>query len=136
VIAECLVDTDTLSAIMRRDPQAESHARLFLVEHGRFSFSIITRYEILRGLRSKGATAQEAAFERFCGANIVLPLSDPTIVRAAGIYANLRKAGVLIGDADILIAATALEHDLNLVTNNTRHFLPIPDLRLQNWLNE
>jgi predicted nucleic acid-binding protein len=33
-----------------------------------------------------------------------------------------------------MIAATALVHDLTLVTHNTKHFTPIPDLRLDDWL--
>ncbi len=33
-------------------------------------------------------------------------------------------------DADLLIAATALEHDLTLMTQNLRHFNRIPDLKL------
>jgi predicted nucleic acid-binding protein len=36
----------------------------------------------------------------------------------------------LIPDVDLLIAATALEEDLTLVTRNTRHFERIPDLKL------
>ncbi|MDQ2810105.1 MAG: type II toxin-antitoxin system VapC family toxin [Chloroflexota bacterium] len=37
---------------------------------------------------------------------------------------------MLIGDADTLIAATALHHDLTLVTGNRRHFSRIPNLTL------
>jgi predicted nucleic acid-binding protein len=40
----------------------------------------------------------------------------------------------LIGDADILIAATAIVADCALVTNNERHFNRIQDLRVENWL--
>jgi predicted nucleic acid-binding protein len=34
-----------------------------------------------------------------------------------------------------MIASTALAHDLIVVTDNTRHFEVIPDLRLENWLD-
>jgi predicted nucleic acid-binding protein len=37
---------------------------------------------------------------------------------------------MLIPDMDLLIAATALEHDLTLVTRNLSHFSRIPELRL------
>jgi tRNA(fMet)-specific endonuclease VapC len=40
----------------------------------------------------------------------------------------------LIGDADILIAATAIENNAGLVTGNERHFRRIPDLHVENWL--
>ncbi|MFP4325680.1 MAG: PIN domain-containing protein [Desulfonatronovibrio sp.] len=50
--------------------------------------------------------------------------------RAAEIYSTLRRKGMLVEDADILIAATALEHGLSMVTGNTRHFLRIEGLIL------
>jgi predicted nucleic acid-binding protein len=53
-----LLDTDILSAIMRRHPQAVARARTYLTEHRRFTFSVITRYEVLRALLAKGAAAQ------------------------------------------------------------------------------
>ncbi|WP_322511312.1 hypothetical protein [Chloroflexus sp.] len=65
------------------------------------TFSIITRYEILRGLHAKNATAQLAAFDRLCSVNTVLPLTDAVVIRAATIYADLYQGGALIGDADI-----------------------------------
>jgi tRNA(fMet)-specific endonuclease VapC len=41
---------------------------------------------------------------------------------------------VLIGDADILIAASALTQELGVATNNESHFRRIPGLHLENWL--
>ena len=38
---------------------------------------------------------------------------------------------MLIGDFDLLIGATALQHDLTLMTNNRRHFDRIEGLRLE-----
>jgi tRNA(fMet)-specific endonuclease VapC len=52
---ELLLDTDILSALMRRDARALPRARAYLGAHGALSFSIITRYEILRGLKAKSA---------------------------------------------------------------------------------
>lgn len=44
------------------------------------------------------------------------------MVRAAEIYAALRNRGEPIGDADILIGASALTHGFGVVTNNEAHF--------------
>jgi tRNA(fMet)-specific endonuclease VapC len=129
-----LLDTDILSAVMRRRPPAVARAQDYLAVHRQFTFSVITRYEVLRGLKAKGAATQLAAFEQFCAANHVLPLTDAVVVRAADIYADLHRRGQLIGDADILIAATALEHGLTLVTNNTSHLNRVPGLTVENWL--
>lgn len=80
-----LLDTDILSAIMRQDSTVLPKAQAYLTEHKQFTFSIITHYEILRGLKAKGATKQIAVFDRFCTVNAVLPLTDTIIVRAADI---------------------------------------------------
>ena len=129
-----LLDTDMLSAIMRNNPAAVSKARAYLAEHDRFSFSIITRYEILRGLKAKQAARQAEAFERFCASSEVLYLTDAGIVKAAEVYADLRNRGALIGDADILTAATALVSGAGVVTNNEDHFNRIDGLHVENWL--
>ena len=129
-----ILDTDILSAIMRRQSAVIPTARAYLREHHQFHFSIITQYEILRGLKAKDATRQTATFENFCSRNIILPLSEETISKAAEIYADLYKRGELIGDADILIAASAMVHGLGIITNNERHFQRISDLQVENWL--
>jgi tRNA(fMet)-specific endonuclease VapC len=131
-----LIDTDTLSAIMKQNAIVIPHAIAYLNQHQRFTFSLITRYEVLRGLKAKGATKQLRAFEAFCANNIIIPLTDEMIVKAADIYAILKNRGTPIGDADILIAATALILKIPVVTNNESHFCYIPELIVQNWLKE
>jgi len=46
---------------------------------------------------------------------------------------DLEKEGNIIDDADIFIAACALENNLVLVTNNEKHFSRIQGLRIENW---
>ncbi|MSQ28083.1 MAG: type II toxin-antitoxin system VapC family toxin [Dehalococcoidia bacterium] len=57
-----------------------------------------------------------------------LPLNRPIMQRVARLHGELRRSGNLVGDTDLLIAATALEHELILVTRNVRHFERIPGL--------
>ncbi len=47
--------------------------------------------------------------------------------------ARLRKAGEPIDNFDLLIGATAIHHDLILVTNNTRHFQRLQGIKLEDW---
>lgn len=48
---------------------------------------------------------------------------------------RLRKLGTPLHDEfDLLIGVTAVEHDYTLVTDNTRHFARIENIRLENWL--
>lgn len=131
---EALLDTDTLSAIMKGHPLVVARARDYLAEHLLLTMSIITRYEILRGLKAKSATTQVQAFDRLCETCRILPVTDEVVVRGAEIYAALKQRGEPIGDADILIGASALAHGLVVVTNNEDHFRRIPGLQVENWL--
>ena len=118
-VPRALLDTDTLSAVMRgAPPQVVAKAREYLAEHRVLTFSIITRYEVLRGLKAKSATTQLQAFDRLCAGSQIVPLTDAAVVKASEIYAELRRRGEPIGDADTLIAASALLHGLSVVTNN------------------
>lgn len=129
-----VLDTDILSAVMKKNPQVLSQARNYLKTSGRFTISIITKYEILRGLKAKNATRQIINFDLLCKRMSILPLTDEIIVKAADIYADLSQRGELIGDADILIAATAIINGCKVSTNNTYDFERIPGLELENWL--
>jgi predicted nucleic acid-binding protein len=42
----------------------------------------------------------------------------------------LRQRGMIIGDFDLLIAATCLHHNLTLLTNNLRHFQRVDGLKV------
>jgi tRNA(fMet)-specific endonuclease VapC len=129
-----VLGTDILSLIMRQNPQVTAKAQNYLSVHQKFTFSIITRYEILRGLKAKNATTQLKAFETFCQSSDVLPISDGVILKAAEIYAELYQQGNLIGDADILIASTAIVENCELITNNEQHFSRVTGLKVDNWL--
>jgi tRNA(fMet)-specific endonuclease VapC len=134
MVPRTMLDSDVLSALMRREANVLARAQEYLKSHAQLAFSLITRYEILRGLKAKRATAQLRRFEVFCTTCEVFPITNEVVDRASDIYADLHRKGALIGDADILIAATALAHDLVLSTNNATHFGRIDGLKLVSWL--
>ena len=47
--------------------------------------------------------------------------------------ARLQKTGQIIPEFDILIATTAVHHNMTLVTNNTKHMSRIDGIQLENW---
>jgi tRNA(fMet)-specific endonuclease VapC len=60
---------------------------------------------------------------------------DAEIARRFGVIrAGLLDRGRPVPATDLLIAATALVHDLTLVTHNVQHFAEVPGLRLADWL--
>ena len=80
------------------------------------------------------ARAQLRAFEQLWQALGIVMIDLAVLDKAAELYADLRRAGQLIEDADLLIAAIALVHELTLVTNNTAHFSRITGLHVEDWL--
>ena len=85
------------------------------------------------GLKAKQARTQEAAFTLLCQACLILPLTDQVVDRAATLYGDLHRQGALLPDADLLIAATALDAQRILVTNNLAHFQRVPNLVIETW---
>jgi tRNA(fMet)-specific endonuclease VapC len=84
-------------------------------------------------LRSNSHVKTRWRHEESLGNQAVIPLIVYMDV-AARIYAECKKLGYPIEDADLLIAAQALSRDYVLVTNNTKHFQKISGLRLVNWV--
>lgn len=94
----------------------------------------VSYYETKRGLLAIGAHKQLAAFERLWRVLGIVMMDQSVLDKAAELYARLRASGQLIEDADLLIAAIALVHDMTLVTNHTAHFSQISGLQVEDWL--
>ncbi len=60
----------------------------------------------------------------------LIPITDAILLRFAELRAQLRRQGKSRTDFDLLIAATALHHDLTLVTRNAHDFEGVSDLRV------
>src|SRR5689334_14213128 len=105
-----ILDSDMLSELLkRRNAAVLQKAGAYLQQFGQFAFSAVTRFEIVRGYKELNATAQLARFSLFCRKSLILPVTDPVWERAADLWAHARQHGHPHGDADILIAATAIE---------------------------
>ncbi len=93
--------------------------------------SIIAVAEVFEGAFGVShSEARLAAYREFLSDYAILPLTDGIVERFARLRAELRRQGQLIPDMDLLIAATALDEDLTLVTRNIRHFARIDALKL------
>lgn len=104
-----------------------------MAEFGAFTFSAITWYEIVRGLRASGATTKLQRFETFVSRSTVLPVSDRVLDIAADLWVAARGRRQRTFDADLLIAATALEQNAMLVSGNADHFHDLPGLVVVDW---
>ena len=131
-----LVDTNILSLFFRGHSQVVAEFEAYLKEYDTITFSIITYYEIVSGLKHRDAHNQLTLFLEFAVQNTILPLTQKVADVAAEVYAELRKSGQPIDDIDLLIAGTAIANGLVLVTDNRKHFDRITELEVENWAEE
>jgi tRNA(fMet)-specific endonuclease VapC len=128
-----MLDTDTCSYIMKRSNDAVLK-RLQKVAVSDVCISIITKSELLFGIELSPRLARdELALNAFLGYVEVVDFADATSYHYAKIRADLKAQGTMIGANDLLIAAHARSLGLTLVTNNTREFGRIRNLRVENW---
>jgi tRNA(fMet)-specific endonuclease VapC len=133
-MTEAILDTDILSEFMKgKHLHVMQHAYVYELAFGSFSFSIVTRYEVRRGLRRTHSKRLLGEFDAFTSVQTVLPITDRIWRRTEDLWLIAQRGGFPSGDADLLIAATALEHQRQLVTGNVAHFHWIPNLSFANW---
>lgn len=133
-----LFDTDAISEILRRRPLRGYVAWLSAIPRVDQFTSAVVLGELFKGAyRSADAPRHLRNIEtRVLPAVTVLPY-DVEIARVYGaLRAQLEEAGRVLADADLQIAATAVHHDLELVTGNLRHFRRIDALRVCTVLDE
>jgi tRNA(fMet)-specific endonuclease VapC len=96
------------------------------------AISLITYGEIYEGiLFGRNPKQHSQGFVNFLKIPVRILLPSQVIMRRfAQLRGQLRQTGQIIGDFDILIAATALHYDLTLMTHNRKHFSRIPLLKL------
>jgi tRNA(fMet)-specific endonuclease VapC len=129
-----IVDTDVLSEFLKgKRRELVQRADAYMHQHQQLTLSAITYYEIERGLLAKHATRLLAHFDALMQKSEVLNVSLPILRRAASLWAIATRQAKSHNDADLIIAATALENDLVLVTGNVRHFEWIDGLQIDTW---
>lgn len=124
-----LFDTDVVADYLQGKPYAEALLPSLLPNP--LAISIVTFGEIYEGIYF--GNDPERAEHQFLGMlNYfdVISLGTGVMRIYARIRGDLRRSGRLIGDPDLMIAATALYHDLTLVTRNRGHFARVPGLKL------
>lgn len=98
------------------------------------ALSSIVKAELLAGARKSGRVeANLALLTEFFAPFVSLPFDDLAAEHFGILRADLERSGTPIGAYDLMIAATALAHDLVLVSHNTREFARVPGLRLEDW---
>ncbi len=131
-----LFDTDAISELLRPRPLQAYVEWLHTIPREDQYTSAVTVGELYKGAyRSRRKEHHLTNIdERVLPAVTVLPYDIATARVFGEIRAKLEEAGTILADADLQIAATAIHHDLELVTGNLRHFERIPNLRINRIL--
>ncbi|OFW77881.1 MAG: plasmid maintenance protein [Alicyclobacillus sp. RIFOXYA1_FULL_53_8] len=128
-----MLDTNICIYLIKRRSDALLN-RIRMFRTGEIGVSVVTVAELQFGVsKSENKERNQAALEAF-----LLPLdtADFTVdvaVNYGQIRAELERQGRPIGPLDTMIAAHALSLDVPLVTNNTREFERVTELRVEDW---
>jgi predicted nucleic acid-binding protein len=124
-----LIDSDYVADYLVAKPQATE--LLTKLSQDSIAISLITYGEIYEGIYyGHDPQKTEEVFHHFLRLADTLPLTQTIMQQFARIRGELRRTGQIIGDFDILIAATAIQHHLILVTRNLRDYTRIPQLQI------
>ena len=104
---------------------------------GEIGLSSVTVAGLFLGvLKSQNPEKNQSALEDFLLPLTILDFDYNSAMVYGAIRATLEKQGTLIGPLDMLITAHAKSQDITLVTNNTREFARVPELKFENWISD
>jgi len=127
-----MLDTDIASYLIKYN--ASNLSEKFIKFHKECCMSSITVAELKYGALKKGSTALISRVNVFCELIPIIAWDEKTANEYAKIRTQLELNGSPIGAMDTMIAASAKENNCILITNNTKHFSCIPNLKIDNWL--
>jgi predicted nucleic acid-binding protein len=127
-----LFDTDAISELLRPKPHPTYLGWVRTIPREDQFTSAVCVGELFKGAFRSSARDRHLRNieERVLPAVTVLPFDVATARVFGEVRAVLEEKGLLLPDADLQIAATAIHHGLELVTGNVRHFQRIPQLKL------
>ena len=130
-----LLDTNVLSELLRKRPMPAVATRRARVRVETLYTSVTCVMELRFGAarHPAGRELWKRIVDEVLPRVQVLPVDVVVAVRSGGLLAALEADGLPIGTEDVLIAATALVHDLTVVTRNVRHFSRVGGLVVESW---
>ena len=135
-----LLDTNYVSELVRVKPDARAFAWIDQEEERTLFLSVVTLAEIRKGVNELATGARRTQLDtwltvelprRFVGR--ILPVESAIADRWGALAAWGKRNGTPLPWADGFLAATALHHNLVLVTRNTKDFVPFGVPVLNPW---
>lgn len=121
-----LLDTNVISELIKPQPEASVTAWIEGTDESLLYLSVLTLGEIRRGIATLPESRRRATLEAWLDKDLytrfedrILPVDQEVADRWSLLTAAARNNGIVLPVIDGLIAATALEHNLTLVTKDT-----------------
>jgi len=130
------LDANVIIHYLRENENVTKNFDNAVVEGSKLLIPRAVDYEIRRGLELLNATKKTAIYNDMVGINgqcLVTDMGEDIWTIAKDIYVKLHRQSLTVGEIDILIAAFCLRHGFTLVTANTKDFVNIPEIQLENW---
>lgn len=134
-----LLDTNVAGLLLRDHADVDAQRYVQRLPQERVFLSAITVGEIQRGIIRLPLGRRRSELERWFAdiqetySDVILAITRETALIWGELTARMQMVGQNIDAADLLIAATALEHDLTVVTRNVRDFTPTGVNLLDPW---
>jgi predicted nucleic acid-binding protein len=129
-----LLDTNHLSAYLDCHPGLQPRVDIALRGGARFGICLPVYCEYRAGIRLSRRYRQNLArLQAACAVFRLWPTDEQTAVEFAKIFYELRTAGKMLAQFDLLIAAVARQYKLILLTAD-QDFEPVTQLQSENWL--
>jgi tRNA(fMet)-specific endonuclease VapC len=126
-----VLDTDMCIELLRGNKKVLKKRAAF---SGDVAISFMAAGELFYGARNSAFPEEnELLVEQFIMTVPVIQTDIPILKRFGELKARLKKNKRLLPDADIFVAAVALEKADALVTGNVKHFERIEELKIENW---
>ena len=128
-----VLDTNMFTAILRKDAAVIDRTAEALAAGAEFILCPVVFYEIYRGLLYRDARRQLDFFLKYTATFHWDDVTHDDWWAAAQLWADLRRRGVQVADADLLIGTYATQRNASVVTDNEGHFAPL-SVPTENWL--
>jgi tRNA(fMet)-specific endonuclease VapC len=128
------LDADIISGVINENHSLAMHIEVMAFEGHDITMNAVAYFEVKRGLLKPKLFKKLAAFQQLAHRFRVLPFDALAAEYAADIYHFLETEGNTLDSEDVKIAATGIRHRAIVVTNNTKHYARVPNIRLENWI--
>ena len=133
--ASYLVDTDWVIHWFNNHEPIQR--RLEALRSQGLALSAVSLAELWEGVHySRNPQESERGLYDFLRLVSLLGVDEETCKLFGRERGRLRAEGKRVGDFDLLIGVTAIQHDLTLLTNNRRHFENVQGLRIESLLSQ